>query len=153
MIFFQSTPIKINKPCMRTKNEMCAPPPGVNLPPLEEIVHVLSCFPNGSFLITDLRHWFHQIRIPNLVGKYFSIRCCGRIFEMRVLSMGFSWASYIAQCTAWVILLRCVPTGYDAQLVRCTTQMPPGFLWIVSKRTTKKMAVLLLCYDISITSC
>ena len=107
-------------------NERCATPPSLNFPGLTEVIHVISCFPSGFFLTADIRHFFHQIRIPTAVGRLFSIKCKNETFELQVLPMEFSWAPYLAQCLAWIVVLEACPTGYEMVHVRSASDSPPG---------------------------
>ena len=51
-------------------NDMCAKSPTLNLPSLAELFHITSCFPGGIFLTADVRHFFHQIRIPSEISPF-----------------------------------------------------------------------------------
>ena len=128
-------------------NDRCATPPSLNFPALAEVTHILSCFPGGKFLIADIRHFFHQIRIPSGLGRIFSIKCEDKTFELRVLPMGFSWAPYLAQCLAWIIVLAACPTGHEMLPVRDTSESPPAFAWAINKKTKAKQGAVFVWID------
>ena len=63
-------------------NDRCATPPSRNFPALAEVTHILSCFPGGKFLIADIRHFFHQIRIPSGLGSHILNKMRGQDFRV-----------------------------------------------------------------------
>lgn len=77
---------------------MPAAPP-VNLPSIPEL---LRAFRNCEFLYTtDMRHFFHQFGLHELIRKFFTIRCGKNTFRCRCMPMGWTWAPFVAQAIAW----------------------------------------------------
>ena len=97
-------------------NALCKKPLSANLPPLEEIRFAISCFSKAQMLSEDMRHGFHQIPLPSRIENYVSFQCAGRVFTLKVLPMGFSWAPYFSQCLIWAIVLTILPQGYESMV-------------------------------------
>ena len=54
---------------------------------------------------TDLRHWFHQLKLPKHLRNIFKLKCGNDVFRLRTLPMGWYLSPSIAQTTTWSFLL------------------------------------------------
>lgn len=53
----------------------------------------------------DLRHWFHQIRIPVHMRNMFQVRCGSKVYRLKTLPMGWYLSPSFAQTITWSFLL------------------------------------------------
>ena len=81
----------------------------VHLPFLPNLLSRLSRFVaeggGATVVVGDIRHWFHQLEADQNVSNFFGIRLPGFIGRWRGLPMGISYAPYVAQNIAWMLLL------------------------------------------------
>jgi hypothetical protein len=92
----------------RRLSERCPVPPPVNLatpttilPLLEDFLHQhSSIFIMGA----DMRHWFHQLRLPRSLWPLFALNSDNRTLAWTTLPMGWSWSPCVAQAFAWALL-------------------------------------------------
>ena len=59
---------------------------------------------NISISVMDLRHWFHQIRIPESWRPYFAILLGSSFYAWKVLPMGWTASPYLAQAMAFGVI-------------------------------------------------
>ncbi len=89
----------------RTQNTSCRRPPPVCLPSIVEVLEMArNC---RCIILGDLRHYFHQIGLPENMKKYFAVRCGGRFFRGNTLPMGHSWSPHLAQSISLLLLVHC----------------------------------------------
>ena len=79
--------------------------PSVNIPDAlyiaELIAHMAQKFDNAICIsVMDLRHWFHQIRIPPEWRQYFTICVDKLLYTWNVLPMGWTASPFLAQAMA-----------------------------------------------------
>ncbi len=126
-------------------------PPPVCLPSLPLVLALLSELMRGRkffFLAADQRHFFHQIQIGD-VTRFFSLCCCGVVYVMLVLAMGFSYSPRIAQCYAWAGLLACADDENglkSASEEMRTSEHPPAFVYLESSNKTR-LGLCFIWYD------
>jgi hypothetical protein len=121
------------------------PPPPINLGEIPEILReiqrIVSALPSGRkftprVVISDLRHWFHQIRLSQSLWKYFTIQAQNCVYYWTTVPMGWSYSPYIAQSMAWSIFLSgkippCLRLSFEE--VR-NEKIPPRFLYLRNNR-------------------
>ena len=96
----------------RVLNSISKTPPPVNLAPIPDIMTLAAEIGITHVVTSDFKHFFFQLGLPEGVGQYFGFRCTEketstvRYFLSRVLSMGYSWSPYLAQCFSWTCILR-----------------------------------------------
>jgi hypothetical protein len=100
-------------------------------------------------VVSDIRHWFHQISVGENLKRFFGIKCKETKYRMEVLPMGWSYSPRICQCLAWAIILYKPNDGVDA-LDEARNQIrgsrdPPRFVNLVEKG--KKVGFIVLTYD------
>ena len=130
-------PFKVNLPdlsiVLQQIAEMCAPQAGES--------------PRRVYLVTgDIRHWFHQIPVPQEIGVFFGLHLGTLYYLYRVLPMGWSWSPHIAQCIAMglvlVALSRC---GVDITAYANLTT-PPPFV-VVRDKKGRLEGIVCVWYD------
>ena len=86
----------------RELNALCNRPPPVCLP---SIVDVLETAEHTRIIIAgDLRHWFHQLSVPDQVKRFLGVKCNKRIYKYQTLPMGLSWSPWLAQTVSLILL-------------------------------------------------
>ena len=84
--------------------------PSVNIPDALYIAKLIAAMAKkfkGAIQISvmDLRHWFHQIRIPPSWRPFFTICVQDLLFTWNVLPMGWTASPYIAQAMALGVIV------------------------------------------------
>ncbi len=78
-------------------------PPRFNLPRIPE---VLQKEPNAIKL--DLRNGFWHVYLHSQARRWFGVKCNNRVFQWKVLPMGWAWAPYFMQIlTKHIVLTLC----------------------------------------------
>ena len=110
-------------------------PPAVNLPGVTEFVPEVTRFLHEEEKVYvsggDLRHWFHQLRMPSIWHPYFGLSMEGSMYTWTTLPMGWSHSPYIAQCAAWSFLAARLPSQqplFDESVLQCENSGPPRVL-------------------------
>ena len=92
--------------CRRT-NECHFKPPPVRLVTPDQVRDMFCLFgsaPRGPWTATaDLRHFFHQLTLPQRLWRWFAVLCRGAVYVWRRVPMGWSWAPYVCQSAATVM--------------------------------------------------
>ena len=65
-----------------------------------------------GILLSDLRHFFHQIPLEDDVKRYFAVRLKNVAYVWNVLPMGHTVSPLVAQTISYAILLQC---GFKAE--------------------------------------
>ena len=60
-------------------------------------------------ILGDLRHYFHQIGLPENAKKYFAAKCDSKFYRSNTLLMGGSWSPHLAQCLSLLLLVHREP--------------------------------------------
>ena len=95
----------------RALSNLFRAPPPVNIPSIETIFGLLSVLVRGSgrryyMYTSDIRHWFHQIKIGNKLARYMGFHDSDdNYYRYKVLPMGWSYSPRICQSLAWTIIL------------------------------------------------
>lgn len=129
----------------RKINRAVAQPPPLRLATLREIADMLRYFPDPYCITLDLRHWFHQISIPDAVRRLFAVVVAERLMFSCTLPMGFSWAPAIAQAISATLLIKAMAeAGLTCDLKADTPYVPPV---MVFRRDGKIAALAVIWYD------
>jgi hypothetical protein len=89
----------------RTANALFESPPGVQLLEVSDLLRLAQLFEHPWFATADIRHFFHQLTLPRTLRRAFKVSCGGKWFEAAVLPMGWTWAPFIAQSIATILML------------------------------------------------
>jgi len=129
----------------RVLNSISETPPPVNLAPIPDIMKLAADIGVTHAVTSDFKHFFFQLGLPDGVQGYFGFRCNDketnqiRYFRSRILSMGYSWSPYIAQCFSSTCILKkpapprqgqqpCSHLGIDYAEVAAMQSLPPYVL-------------------------
>jgi hypothetical protein len=95
---------------------ICRGPPAVHLSDgAAAVTHFRQLRGRVWFATLDLRHWFHQFALGAQVRPYFGLRSpsLGPLVWRR-LPMGWSWSPWVAQATAWGVIIDALKNlGHD----------------------------------------
>ena len=125
----------------RMANSLARRPPRFRLARFMDIVRLISR--HSAFATSDLRHWFFQLKLPVGVERLFSISLNNRIFEFRVVPMGFSWAPLIAQSICTGLVCR----GQRWSVMSSQTEETPPPVSSFTDKKGKEMAAAICIYD------
>ena len=99
----------------RSLSRQCQRPPPVNLPGVPETIGELDALNLKSkgkliLFLSDVRHWFHQIRVSRKVQAFFGVcmkneRGDNDYYSWQTLPMGFAYSPRICQCIAWTLII------------------------------------------------
>ena len=89
----------------RKLSQLFNAPPPVHLPYLPHILQRMASLNGFTVATGDIRHFFHQIKIPISLQKYFGVALGDEFFVWTQVPMGFSFSPWIAQSIALMILL------------------------------------------------
>jgi len=85
------------------------PAPGTNLADICRICRKFAEFvtKNGVFygFTTDIRHYFHQLRVHRRLSENFGLACDGKYYTYTVLPMGWTFSPVVAQAAGWSLLV------------------------------------------------
>jgi hypothetical protein len=99
--------------------------PGLHLPDPREIGEYLSTIKSPMIKVLDLRHYFHQIPLPESMRRFFGLSIGDRYFRWRVPPMGWSFSPWIAQSISVAMALEASPVDY-----KCDAERTPAFVEI-----------------------
>jgi hypothetical protein len=103
-----------------------------------------------SVAALDFRHFFHQIRIHELLSRYFGISVCQRIFKFLCLPMGWCYSPFIAQALAWTTVLAALEGDASLRDAHSLSQMRTSDIqlpFFVEVTTAAGTARIYLTYD------
>ena len=86
----------------RPLNRLCKKSPPVNIPCIVDIVRMRTA---AAFIVGDLRHFFHQLRLPEQARKFLGVRIGNQYFRYMRLPMGLCWSPFLAQCTSILLMV------------------------------------------------
>lgn len=114
------------------------------LPSVEEIVRLIDFFPSPVFMVADLRHWFHQLRLPKEWRHLFSLQQDREILEWNTWPMGFRYTPVVAQTI--VVSLLCEASKNCGWVIDVDKE--PGPRPVVVARSGGRISVLaVVWYD------
>jgi len=119
----------------RMLNQCSRRPPPVNLGGMGDCLKKAAELQCKVHIQADISHWFHHFPLPDGADSFFGVRCENKeearteYFRCKTMCMGWSWAPYIAQCTALTVLLARNPRdkctlGVDYDDVATWTELP-----------------------------
>jgi hypothetical protein len=85
-----------------------APAP-VNLPAVADILRQVALNLDGEpvdVFTADIRHFFHQIPVGVSISEYLGFVLHDIAYCWLCLPMGWAWSPHVAQCIAWMAILR-----------------------------------------------
>lgn len=130
-------------------------PPTVNLCPIEEQIRIASELATKegklTFVVADIRHYFHQIPAPTAAQLLFGLVCLTATGDLAwlvytTLAMGFAYSPRFAQCLSWGILLH-VEAGDDALGAEYDKDADNPPRWVPLRRKGKIVGFISILYD------
>ncbi len=133
---------------------LCNTPPQTNLPDITVLLGALCDLvedSGGAIAVCegDIRHFFHQIPLDEMISQYFCINVADddgiQFFRWNTLPMGWSFSPYIAQSISIGILIRTLSIcGLNMDRYRDLSTPPP---FIVHRIDGRIMLVAAVWYD------
>ena len=127
------------------------PPPPLSLAEVGTLLGLLRFFPDAVLATADIRHFFWQLRLPEVDRHRFSVEHGGGALECVALPMGWSWSPWVAQGVAGLVVVEAVRRigehmeAYAAEGVR--PDSPPPFWYIRERDSGCVKAIIVIWYD------
>ena len=115
---------------------------------IEDLFRILLFFGAPACAVSDFRHWFFQIPLPENCKKLFSVHSGDVVGEMLAWPMGFSWSPFIAQCIGMAFMAIAITTaGFTPSYPDFLSQdeVPP--FWIIKNEVGAIVAFAMIWYD------
>jgi hypothetical protein len=135
----------------RAVNKLFADAPSVNFISPAVLVRLLLVFGRPVFAHSDFRHWFHEIRLPECMRGFFSMRFGSSVFRPRSWPMGFKYSPWIAQACGWAVIAAAIASskGFSCCFPReenVSAETLPSYL-VVNNLAGRPVAFFVLWLD------
>ena len=100
----------------RPANATLRDTPGFGMFTIERLLErfQVQCEEGGFYaLVSDFRHWFHQLTLPERYRQFFLIQVGDKCYVPRTVPMGWKNAAAIAQGSSWAVILAWCQTNLD----------------------------------------